>query len=103
MTVISRTGTTKLSFPTEDKKARVIKREVLAVGSNEENDVYLLIFEETSENVNGYVALYILNEHCTCVKHKSTLHFLSKFREFSFQIDDECFRQKRSHFGTTFW
>ena len=80
ITVTSRTGTTKFSFPTEDKEARVIGRSILAVGINEENDVYLLILEETSENVYGYVALYILNEHCTRVKHKSTLHFLSKLR-----------------------
>ena len=80
ITVTSRTGTTKFSFPTEDKEARVIGRSILAVGINEENDVYLLILEETSENVYGYVALYILDEHCTRVKHKSTLHFLSKLR-----------------------
>ena len=49
MTVISRTGTTELSFPTEDKEARIIGREVLAVGINEENDVYLVVFEKTSE------------------------------------------------------
>ena len=75
ITVISRTGTTKLSFPTEDKKARVVEREVLGVGINEENDVYLVVFEKTSENVDGHVALYILDEHYTRVKHKSTLHF----------------------------
>ena len=86
ITVISRTGTTKLSFPTEDKKARVIEREVLSVGVNEENDVYLVIFEKTSENLDGHVALYILDEHYTRVKHKSTLRFLSKFWEFRFQI-----------------
>ena len=88
MTVISRTGTTKLSFPTEGKKVkkvRVTAREVLAVGINEENDVYLVVFENTSKDVNGYVALYILNEHCTRVKHKSTLHFFSKLSEFGFK------------------
>ena len=82
MTVISRTGTTKLSFPTEGKEARIIERKVLAVGINEENDVYLVVFEKTSENLDGYVALYILDEHCTRVKHKSTLHFLSELCEF---------------------
>ena len=81
MTVISRTGTTKLSFPTEDKEARVIGREVLAVGINEENDVYLVVFELTLENLDGHIALYILNEHYTRVKDKSTLQFLSKFIE----------------------
>ena len=85
MTVISRTGTTKLSFPTEDQKARVIAREILGVGINEENDVYLVVFEKTSENVSGHVALYILDEHCTRVKHKSTLQFLSKLSEFRFK------------------
>ena len=83
ITVTSRTGTTKFSFPTEDKEARVIGRSILAVGINEKNDVYLLILEKTSENVDGYVALYILDEH-TRVKHKSTLHFLSKLGEFRF-------------------
>ena len=73
-----RTGTTKLSFPL----TKVIKREVLAIGINEENDVCLVVFEKTSENVNGHVALYILDEHCTRVKHKSTLHFLSELGEF---------------------
>ena len=57
MTVISRTSTTKLPFPTEDKEARVIERRILAVGINEENDVYLLVFEKTSENVDGHQAL----------------------------------------------
>ena len=85
MTVISRTGTTKLSFPTEDKETRVIEREVLAIGINEENDVYLVVFEKTSENVDGHVALYMLDEHCTRVKHKSTLQFLSKLSEFRFK------------------
>ena len=85
MTVISSTGTTKLSFPTEDKEARVIEREVLAIGINEENDVYLVVFEKTSENLDGHVALYMLDEHCTRVKHKSTLQFLSKLSEFEFK------------------
>ena len=85
MTVISRTGTTKLSFPTEDKEARVIEREVLAVGINEENDVYVLLFEKTSENLDGHVTLYMLDEHYTRVKHKSTLQFLSKLSEFRFK------------------
>ena len=85
MTVISRTGTTKLSFPTEDKEASVIEREVLAFSINEENDVYLVVFEKTSENLDGHVALYMLDEHYTCVKHKSTLQFLSKLSEFRFK------------------
>ena len=85
MTVISRTGTTKLSFPTKDKETRVIKREVLAVGINEKNDVCLVVFEKTSENWDGYVALYILDEH-TRVKHKSTLHFLSELGKFRCQL-----------------
>ena len=85
ITVTSRTGTTKLSFPTEDKKVRVIARKVQGVGVSEENDVYLILFEKTSENVHGYVALYVLDEHCTRVKNKSTLHFLSKIGEFGLQ------------------
>ena len=86
MTVISRTSTTKLPFPTEDKEARVIERRILAVGVNEENDVYLLVFEKTSENVDGHVALYILDEHYTRVKHKGTLHFLSKLCKLKFKV-----------------
>ena len=86
MTVTSKTGTTKISFPTEDEETRVIEQRVLAVGVNEENDVYLLIFEKTSENFDGQVALYILDEHYTRVKHKSTLHFLSKLGKFRFMI-----------------
>ena len=83
MTVISRTGTTKLSFPIKDKEVRfVVGLKVVSVGINEENDVYLLVFERTSENVGGLVAshlaLYILDEHYTRVKHKTELHFLSK-------------------------
>ena len=85
MTVISRTGTTKLSFPTEDKEARVIEREILAIGINEENDVYLVVFEKTSENLDGHIALYMLDEHYTRVKHKSTLQFLSKLSEFRYK------------------
>ena len=86
MTVISRTGATKLSFPTEDEEARFIGREVLAIGINEENDVYLVVFEETSENLDGHVALYILDEYCTRVKHKSTLHFLSELGKFRCEL-----------------
>ena len=86
MTVISRIDATKLSFPTKDKEARVIEREILAIGINEENDVYLVVFERTPENVGGYVALYILDEHYTRVKHKSTLHFLSRLSEFELKI-----------------
>ena len=86
MTVISRIGATKLSFPTKDKEARVIEREILAIGINEENDVYLVVFERTPENVGGYVALYILDKHYTRVKHKSTLHFLSRLSEFELKI-----------------
>ena len=48
--------------------------------------MYLVVFEETSENVNGHIALYILNEHYTRVKHKSTLQFLSKFIECVLKI-----------------
>ena len=85
ITVTSRTGTTKFSFPTEDKEARVIAREILGVGINEENDVYLVVFEKTSENLDGHIALYILDEHYTRVKHKSTLQFLSKLSEFRYK------------------
>ena len=108
MTVISRTGTTKLSFPTEDKEARVIEREVLAVGINEENDVYLVVFEKTSENVYGHIALYMLDEHYTRVKHESTLHFLSKLREYRFKNvrmavgKDDIIVIKPSMFGSVY-
>ena len=87
ITVVSRTSTTKVFFPTElDKEARVIERRILAVCINEENDVYVLLFQRTSQNVYGRVALYILDEQYTLVKHKSTLHFLSKLCKFRFKI-----------------
>ena len=47
--------------------------------------MYVLLFETTSESVDGYAALYILDEH-TRVKQKSTLHFLSRLGEFTFRV-----------------
>ena len=40
--------------------------------------MYLVVFEKTSENLDGHVALYVLDEHYTLVKQKSTLKFFSK-------------------------
>ena len=48
--------------------------------------MYVLLFEKTSENVDGQIALYILDEHYTRVKHKSTLHFLSKLCKLRFKV-----------------
>ena len=103
MTVISRTGTTKLFFPREDKEARVIEREVLAIGINEENDVYLVVFEKTSENLDGHIALYMLDEHCTRVKHKSTLQFLSKLSDCRFKSVEMAINKNNSIVITPAW
>ena len=86
MTVISRTGTTEHSFPTEGKVAKVIIRKISSLACDEENNVYVLVFETTLENVDDHVALYILDEHYTCVKHKTTLNFLPKLGEFRLMV-----------------
>ena len=79
MTVTSRAGTTILPFPTENKEAKaVIERDTLGFACDEDDNVYVLQHEKTSENMDGHTVLYILDEHYSRVKHKSTLHFLSK-------------------------
>ena len=83
MTVTSRAGTTILPFPTENKEAKaVIERDTLGFACDEDDNVYVLQHETTSENMEGHTVLCILDEHYSRVKHRSTLHFLSKLNEW---------------------
>ena len=87
--IVSRVMITVLPFPTEDKEAKVIEADVdylVGLALDEEDNVYVLCYATTSENVNGHtVLLYILDGHLR-LKQKSTLHFLSKLHEIGFEL-----------------
>jgi hypothetical protein len=84
--VISRTGESKVgyqfSLPSkEDKEREVIKQKIVALAVDQENNVYVVLYCKTNSHVDSqYAVLYILDEHCNCVKHKSELNFLPKHK-----------------------
>ncbi|CAB4013737.1 Hypothetical predicted protein [Paramuricea clavata] len=83
---ISRTGERKVvnQFPVpsrEDEEGEVMKQEILGLALDQENNVYVVLYCETTSqngNVDSHAVLYILDEHCNRVKHKSELNFLPK-------------------------
>ena len=82
--VISRTGERKVAYQfsvpgTENKEGEVIKQEILGLAVDQENNVYVVLYCETTSqngNVDSRAVLYILDEHCNCVTYKSELNFL---------------------------
>ncbi|CAB3990585.1 Hypothetical predicted protein [Paramuricea clavata] len=86
--IISRTGERKVvhqfSVPsTENKEGEVIKQEIVGLALDQENNVYVVLFCETTSqngNVDSHAVLYILDEHCNRVKHKSKLDFLPEHK-----------------------
>jgi hypothetical protein len=84
--IISRTGESKVacqfSVPsTENKEGEVIKQKIIGLALDQENNVYVVQYCETTSqngNVDSHALLYILDEHCKRVKHKSELDFLPK-------------------------
>ena len=88
--VISRTGERKvvnqfLVPSREDKEGEVIKQEILGLALDQENNVHVVLYCETTSqngNVDSHAVLYILDEHCNRVKHKSELNFLPKHKTY---------------------
>ena len=81
--VISRTGKSKVVHQFFVKEGEVITQQTVGLAIDQENNVYVVrYFETTSQNgsVGSYTALYVLDEHCNHVKHKSILHFLPKLK-----------------------
>jgi hypothetical protein len=82
--VISRTGERKVVHQfsvssREDKEGEVIKQRIVGLAVDQENNVYVVLYCETTSqngNVDSRAVLYILDEHCNCVTYKSELHFL---------------------------
>ena len=81
--IICKTGKTKsllrLSvLRSQDEDGNEMKHSIAGVAVDEENNVYLTV---RYYKVNGYDALlYVFDEHCNVVKHKSELNILSKLR-----------------------
>ena len=86
--IISRTGESKVAYQfsvpsTENKEGEVIKQKIVGLAVDQENNVYVVLYCETTSqngNVDSHAVLYILDEHCNCVKHKSELNFLPKHK-----------------------
>ena len=75
--IISKTGKTKSvlplpDLPSQDKNGNEMKHEIRGVAVDEEN-VYLFVFY--SKGNGCHVMLYVFDEHCNHVKHKSVLNF----------------------------
>ncbi|CAB4042715.1 Hypothetical predicted protein, partial [Paramuricea clavata] len=82
--VISRTGERKVVHQfsvssREDKEEEVIEQRIVGLAVDQENNVYVVLYCETTSqngNVDSRAVLYILDEHCNCVTYKSELNFL---------------------------
>jgi hypothetical protein len=88
--IISRIGERKVVYEfsvpsTKDKKGEVIEEEILGLAVDQENNVYVVLYCETTSqngNVDSHAVLYILDEQCNRVKHKSELNFLPKHKTY---------------------
>jgi hypothetical protein len=86
--IISRTGeskvTSQFSVPgTENKEGEVIKQKIVGLAVDQENNVYVVLYCATTSqngNVDSHAVLYILDEQCNRVKHKTELNFLPKHK-----------------------
>jgi hypothetical protein len=84
--IFSRTGESKVAYrfsvpSTENKEGEVIKQEIVGLAVDQENNVYVVLYCVTTSqngNVDSHAVLYILDEHCNRVKHKSEFDFLPK-------------------------
>ena len=84
--IISKTRKTKSFLPlpalrSQDEDGNEMKPYIGGVGVDEENNVYLIVFYEENDDVwlYGDVVLYVFDEDCNDVKHRSKLSFLPKF------------------------
>ena len=84
--IISKTGKTKSVLPSsvlqnQDEDGNEMKHKIQGVAVDEENNVYLAVhygkdlYDESDQGV-----LYVFDEHCNHVKHKSVLNFLPGLR-----------------------
>ena len=68
-----------------------MKHDILGAAVDEENNVYLVV---RYHNKNGYdetetdhVVLYVFDEHCNHVKHKSELNFRPKLKSWHLPLE----------------
>ena len=81
--IISKTGKTKsfLQLPvlrSQDKDGNEMEHEIQGVAVDEENNVYLAVRyckDLYDKSENDQEVLYVFDEHCNHVKHKSVLNF----------------------------
>ena len=86
--IISKTGKTKSVLPlpvlrSQDESVNEVKHEITGVAVDEENNVYLTVryFKDRyHESENDHIVLYVFDEHCNHVKHKSVLNFQPRLR-----------------------
>ena len=86
--IISKTGKTKsfLQLPvlrSQDKDGNEMEDEIQSVAVDEENNVYLDVRyckDLYDESENDQEVLFVFDEHCNHVKHKSVLNFLTRLR-----------------------
>ena len=86
--IIFKTGKTKSFLPlpvlrSQDEDGNEMKREITGVAVDEENNVYLTVRYCKDRHVkseNDQEVLYVFDEHCNHVKHKSVLNFQPRLR-----------------------
>ena len=88
--IISKTGKTKSFLPlpvllSQDEDGNEMKHDIQGVAVDEENNVYLAVRyrkDRYDESENYQEVLYVFDEHCNHVKHKSVLNFQTRFRSW---------------------
>ena len=88
--IISKTGKTKSVLPlpvllSQDEDGNEMKHKIQGVAVDEENNVYLVVRYYKDRYVksnNDQELLYVFDEHCNHVKHKSELNFQSRLRSW---------------------
>ena len=88
LTTISKTGKTKslLQLPvlrSQDEDGNEMEHKIQGVAVDEENNVYLIVRYHKNRcdvSENNQEVLYVFDEHCNHIKHKSLLNFLPELR-----------------------
>ena len=86
--IISKAGKTKSFLPlpvlrSQDEDGNEIEHDIRGVAVDEENNVYLIVRYHKS----GDVVLYVFDEDCNDVKHRSKLNFLPREVYFSLAVN----------------
>ena len=89
--IISRTGKTKsaLQLPvlqSQNKDGNEMKHYIEGISVDEENNMYLAVRYYEDQYVKSEIdheVLYVFDEHCNHVKHKSLLNFQHRLRSFN--------------------